>query len=88
MESAGFLELQTFRYMAFARSSQRSQSTKDDGALGERLHTLALLRPRWGYRRLYGLLSYKGPRAIANAYSVSTARPGCTFANDLGSVWD
>jgi len=28
--------------------------------LRERLHTLALLRPRWGYRRLYRLLRRAG----------------------------
>ena len=30
--------------------------------MGERLQTLAILRPRWGYRRLYRLLRREGLR--------------------------
>lgn len=62
MESAGLSERQACRYTGFARSSQRYQSRRDDTALGERLRTLAILRPRWGYRRLYRLLRREGLR--------------------------
>jgi putative transposase len=62
MESAGLSERQACRYTDFARSSQRYQSRKDDVALGERMRTLAILRPRWGYRRLYRLLRREGLR--------------------------
>jgi putative transposase len=62
MESAGLSERQACRYTGFARSSQRYPSRKDDVALGERLRTLAILRPRWGYRRLYLLLRREGLR--------------------------
>lgn len=62
MESASLSERQACRYTGFARSSQRYHSTKDDAALGERLRTLAILRPRWGYRRLYRLLRREGLR--------------------------
>lgn len=60
MESAGLSERKACRYTGFARSSQRYQPSKDDAALCERLRTLAILRPRWGYRRLYRLLRREG----------------------------
>jgi putative transposase len=62
METAGLSERQACRYTGFARSSQRYHSRKDDVALGDRLRTLAILRPRWGYRRLYRLLRREGLR--------------------------
>ncbi len=62
MESAGLAERHTCRYTGFARSSQRYQSTTEDAALGARLQTLAILRPRWCYRRLYRLLRREGLR--------------------------
>ena len=62
MQSAGLSERQACRYTGFARSSQRYQSRKDDAALGDRLRTLAILRPRWGYRRWYRLLRREGLR--------------------------
>lgn len=34
----------------------------DDAALGQRLQTLAVLRPRWGNRRLYRLPRREGVR--------------------------
>lgn len=60
MHTAELSERQACRYTGFARSSQRYQSCRDDVALRERLQTLAILRPRWGYRRLYYLLRREG----------------------------
>ena len=61
MEAAGISERQACRFTGFARSSQRYASRRaSDTALRERLHPLALLRPRWGYRRLYRLLRREG----------------------------
>jgi hypothetical protein len=56
LESARLSECEACRSTGFARSSQRCQSRKDDVALGARHRTLAILRPRWGYQRLYRLL--------------------------------
>jgi putative transposase len=59
--TAGISERQACRFTGFARSSQRYPPRRDDRAvLRARLHTLALLRPRWGYRRLYVLLRRDG----------------------------
>ena len=61
MDSAGISERQACRFTGFARSSQRYTTRRpSDTALRERLHTLAILRPRWGYRRLYRLLRREG----------------------------
>ncbi len=61
MESAGLSERRACRFTGFSRSTQRYATRRgDDTALRERLHTLALLRPRWGYRRLYRLLRREG----------------------------
>ena len=61
MEAAGISERQACRVTGFSRSTQRYASRRaSDTALRERLHTLALLRPRWGYRRLYRLLRREG----------------------------
>ena len=63
MEAADLTERQACRYTGFARSSRRYVPTRaSDAALRERLHTLALLRPRWGYRRLHRLLRREGLR--------------------------
>jgi putative transposase len=61
-QSAGLSERQACSYTGFARSSQRYQSTKEDAELGECLPTLVILRPQWGYRRLYRLLRSEGLR--------------------------
>ena len=59
--TAGISERCACRFTGFARSSQRYPARRDDrAALRARLHTLALLRPRWGYRRLYVLLRREG----------------------------
>ena len=61
MEAAGISERHACRVTGFSRSTQRYASRRaSDTALRERLHTLALLRPRWGYRRLYRLLRREG----------------------------
>lgn len=61
METADVSERQACRYTGFARSSQRYRTRRPARSeLRERLHTLALLRPRWGYRRLYRLLRREG----------------------------
>ena len=80
MQSAGLSERAACRYTGFARSSQRYQSRKDDVALGECLRTLAILRPRWGYRCLYRLLRREGLRVNRKRVH-RVARPGCTSAS-------
>jgi putative transposase len=61
MASAELSERQACRYTGFARSSQRYRVRRPPRTeLRARLHTLALLRPRWGYRRLYRLLRREG----------------------------
>ena len=65
MGTADLSERQACRYTGFARSSQRYRSRRPSRAeLRARLHTLATLRPRWGYRRLYRLLRREG--AVVN----------------------
>ena len=58
--AAQLSERRACRFTAFARSTQRYRATRDDGALRARLETLALLKPRWGYRRLHWLLVREG----------------------------
>lgn len=59
--SAGISERRACRYMGFARSSHRYRTRRPPRReLRERLHTLAILRPRWGYRRLHRLLRRDG----------------------------
>jgi len=61
MTTAGLSERQACRYTGFARSSQRYRARRPRRAeLRARLTTLAVLRPRWGYRRLYRLLRREG----------------------------
>ena len=61
MATAELSERQACRYTGFARSSQRYRAHRPSRTeLRERLHTLATLRPRWGYRRLYRLLRREG----------------------------
>lgn len=63
MKTAGLTERQACRYTGFSRSSQRYAARRaSQVALRERLLTLALLRPRWGYRRLHWLLRREGQR--------------------------
>ena len=61
IESAGIAERLACRFTGFARSSQRCTTRRSsETALRERLHTLAIRRPRWGDRRLYRLLRREG----------------------------
>lgn len=61
MVTAEVSERRACRYAGFARSSQRYRTCRPPRTeLRERLHTLATLRPRWGYRRLYVLLRREG----------------------------
>ena len=60
MTTAGISERRACRFTAFARSTQRYQAMRDDAELRERLETLAILKPRWGYRRLHWLLVREG----------------------------
>jgi putative transposase len=63
IQTAGLSERRACRFTGFARASQRYRSRRPPRtALRERLATLALLRPRWGYRRLYRLLRREGHR--------------------------
>jgi putative transposase len=49
------------RALGFARSTQRYRSVRPPRReLRERLQTLALLKPQWGYRRLHWLLRREG----------------------------
>jgi putative transposase len=61
MDSAGITERCACRFTGFARSSQRYVTQRPPRTeLRERLQTLAILRPRWGYRRLHILLRREG----------------------------
>ena len=63
MKAADISERRACRFTGFSRSSQRYATQRaGDDALRERLQTLAVLRPRWGYRRLYRLLRREGLR--------------------------
>nr|MBA3318338.1 transposase [Gemmatimonadales bacterium] len=60
---AALSERQACRFTGFARASQRYRARRPPHtALRDRLATLAGLRPRWGYRRLYHLLRREGRR--------------------------
>lgn len=58
--AADVSERRACRYTGFARSTQRYRPTRDDAPLRERLETLAIQKPRWGYRRLHWLLEREG----------------------------
>lgn len=61
METAGITERRACRFTGFARASQRYVTRRPERTeLRARLHTLATLRPRWGYRRLHILLRREG----------------------------
>lgn len=48
------------RFTGFARSTHRYQPRRDDSALRAQLESLAMQKPRWGYRRLHWLLLRDG----------------------------
>jgi putative transposase len=61
MTTANISERNACRYAGFARSTVRYRGVRPPCIeLRARLHTLAILRPRWGYRRLYRLLRREG----------------------------
>jgi putative transposase len=60
MAAAHVSERRACRFTAVGRSTHRYRGTRDDRALRERLETLAVLKPRWGYRRLHWLLAREG----------------------------
>ncbi len=60
MTAAEVSERRACRFTGFARSTQRYAPTRDDRTLHARLETLAVLKPRWGYRRLHWLLAREG----------------------------
>jgi putative transposase len=60
MTAAGLSERQACRYTGLPRSTQRYRQQRDDHELRARLETLAILKPRWGYRRLHWLLKREG----------------------------
>jgi putative transposase len=61
MTTAEVSERRACRFTGFARTSQRYQSRRPQRSeLRARLLTLATVRPRWGYRRLYVLLRREG----------------------------
>jgi putative transposase len=60
MIAADVSERRACRFTGFARSTQRYRPTRDDTPLRERLETLAIQKPRWGYRRLHWLLEREG----------------------------
>lgn len=62
MTAARISQRRACRFVGVARSTQRYIGRRDDWALRERLETLAVLKPRWGYRRLHWLLTREGWR--------------------------
>ena len=52
MAAAAISERRACRFTGVARATVRYHATRDDTALTERLETLAIGKPRWGYRRL------------------------------------
>jgi putative transposase len=61
IEAADLSERRVCRFTGFARATQRYRRRRPVRTeLRERLHALATLRPRWGYRRLYRLLRREG----------------------------
>jgi putative transposase len=62
MAAAALSQRRACRFTNFARSTQRYGCTRDDTPLRDRLESLAVLKPRWGYRRLHWLLGREGTR--------------------------
>lgn len=60
MTAARVSERRACRFTGVARSTQRYLPARDDRELRARLETLAILKPRWGYRRLHWLLEHEG----------------------------
>jgi putative transposase len=61
MTAAQIPERRVCRFTGFSRSSHRYRTRRPErAALRDRLLTLATLKPRWGYRRLYWLVRREG----------------------------
>jgi putative transposase len=60
MSAARISERRACRFTGLARSTQRYRPTRDDTVLRAQLETLAVLKPRWGYRRLHWRLRRDG----------------------------
>lgn len=58
--AAGVSERRACRFLGMPRATQRYAGRRDDAGLQARLETLAVLKPRWGYRRLHWLLVREG----------------------------
>ncbi len=60
MAAAQLSERRACHVTGFARATHRYRPRREDAALRARLETLAVLKPRWGYRRLHWLLVREG----------------------------
>ena len=60
MTAANVSERRACRFVGVPRATQRYHTMRDDRRLRDRLETLAMLKPRWGYRRLHWLLVREG----------------------------
>ena len=60
MSAAALSERQACRFTGFARSTHRYRPTRNDARLRVQLEMLAILKPRWGYRRLHWRLRRDG----------------------------
>lgn len=79
MDSADLSERQACRYLGFARSSQRCRIRRPARAeLRERLHTLAILRPRWAIAGCVGCGGGRVWWSITSSCSACTAKRDCT----------
>ena len=60
MAAAAIAERRACRFTGVARATVRYRVVRDDTALKEQLETLAIQKPRWGYRRLHWRLARDG----------------------------
>lgn len=60
MAAAQLSERRAGHVTGFARATHRDRPRREDAARRARLETLAVLKPRWGYRRLHWLLVREG----------------------------
>ena len=60
MAAAAISERRACRFTGVARATMRYHTLRDDTALRERLESLAIEKPRWGYRRLHWRLEREG----------------------------
>ena len=81
MIAAGVSERRACRFTGVARSTQRFRPARNDDELRARLETLAILKPRWGYRRLHGLLEREGTHVNRKRGPARVSRRGPTRAS-------